>query len=89
MARTIHEQTGWERPHPETICQDIGALEQVTEYDYDMQNADFVKYVKRRTGYCLNVGDVIAETARDDEPKYVKLTRAKLQDCWELFTAKR
>jgi len=55
MLHSIKSQTGWARPHPLTICQDCYVLACVTEYDFDLYNADFVKYcdsrgVKQRAG---------------------------------------
>ena len=85
MARTVYEQTGWKRPYPETICQDLDAQLKITEYDYDMMNPEFVAYVKARIGYCLVVGDFLASDAKEDDDQWKKITRAKIQDCWELF----
>jgi hypothetical protein len=50
-AATIEEQTGWHRPYPESICQDIAYLEKVYEHDFDLNNADFRKYLQDR-GVC-------------------------------------
>ena len=52
MTRTIYEQTGWiRRPLPVSICQDSDVLTRITEYDFDLDNLDFVKYFISRTGY--------------------------------------
>lgn len=53
QAKTIFEQTGWERPHyaPEKICQDIKALEKVYEHDFDLNDNNFRNYLATR-GVC-------------------------------------
>ncbi|KKL81329.1 hypothetical protein LCGC14_1995900 [marine sediment metagenome] len=53
MAKTIKQQTGWKRPHKKTICQDYHALMSVHEYDFDLDNQEFVNYFIERTGIKL------------------------------------
>jgi hypothetical protein len=47
-APSIAKQTGWKRPYPMMICQDIDVLQHVTKYDFDLSNADFRHYAKQR-----------------------------------------
>lgn len=96
-ARTIREQTGFVRSHPKALCQDLPALLRVTEFDYDLTNEAFVAYFEARTGYVLNdplhpeyLPRAIALFANPAVPvdsfnPHWRITRAKLQDCWELF----
>jgi hypothetical protein len=105
--KTIKEQTGWVRPHPKAICQNPLILLQVTQFHYDLDNDDFVKYFIGRTGVvikdytCPRTGNVLPgpecgwEKVKDhwanptveiDTVHWI-LTRAKLQDCWELYCA--
>ena len=46
--KTIYEQTGWKGAMPVTICQDFGTLIKVSEYDFDMENKDFLEYARSR-----------------------------------------
>ena len=50
---TIEKQTGWKRPHPEMICQDISILMKIDEYFFDLENEDFIKYFIKRTGIVI------------------------------------
>lgn len=50
QAKTIEQQTGWKRPHPEMICQDHEVLLRVHDYSYDLGNEDFTRYFISRTG---------------------------------------
>lgn len=91
--RTIEEQTGWTRPHVAGICQDIEALLRVTEFDYDLTDLSFLVYFKERTGIQIDECEcgwfvVIEELANYNVPapdKSWRITRAKLQDCWQLY----
>lgn len=92
-APTIYQQTGWIRPHPQTICQEVSVLEQVTAFDYVLTD-DFVKYFEARTGVRItececgfqHVVDVLANPDVSlSETDHWRLTRAKLQDAWELY----
>lgn len=53
-ARTITEQTGWKRPMPMSICQDVDVLLRVTKYSFDIFNLEFVRYFTARTGIVLD-----------------------------------
>jgi hypothetical protein len=52
VARSIAEQTGWNRPHPMTMLQGFDtALElllRITEWDFDLSDPGFVFYCKQR-----------------------------------------
>lgn len=50
---TIYEQTGWVRPAPKAICQDIAILEKITVFAYDLKHHGFLDYVMARTGIKL------------------------------------
>lgn len=66
-ARTIFEQTGWRRPYPQTLCMRYETLCKITEYDYDLSDAGFVDYARRRG--CMNgvfrEGSALREYVRD------------------------
>lgn len=47
---SIEAQTGWKRPAPLSICQDIDVLRRVRVYDYDLENEDFLDYARSRIG---------------------------------------
>lgn len=52
--KTISQQTGWNRPYPLMICQDHDVLLSITEFSFDMDDQDFLKYFRSRTG--LQIG---------------------------------
>lgn len=85
MAASILEQTGWRRISPVAVCMDADVLGRVAAFDYDSADAGFMAYFQSRTGYCLPVGSFKAQDAQGGEPRYVRLTRAKMQDCWEVY----
>jgi hypothetical protein len=95
-ARTIFEQTGWDRGTHPRICQDIEVLCWVTEFDFNLDAPGFQQYFQDRTGYDLDS----IEVAKKDRKVLTEhlanwrvpapdsawvITRAKLQDCWELW----
>ncbi len=95
---TIEDQAGWQRPSESALCQDTDALALVSEFNYDLNDADFVAYFEQRTGMQLRqcecgFDDVVAVWANPwsypaseyDIPLAWQTTRAKLQDCWELY----
>lgn len=51
-ARSIEQQTGWRRSHPQMLLQDIELLQKVTSFDYDLMDPDFVRYAHARG--CMN-----------------------------------
>ncbi len=92
-ARSVEAQTGWRRGHPLMICQETAVLLAVTEFDYALTAREFVGYFERRTGQQISrcecgmaaVQAVWGNPAVPTEDKSWRITRAKLQDCWELF----
>lgn len=48
MTKTIFEQTGWVGALPVSICQDFDVLIRISEYDYDSENSEFIKYCEAR-----------------------------------------
>lgn len=47
-APTLAQQTGWQRPHPKALCQDIKILQKVTECDFDLSDPGFQRYATMR-----------------------------------------
>lgn len=45
---SIHEQTGWKRPGPHTLCQDFDLRIRIAETDFDLEDLDFQQYAKVR-----------------------------------------
>lgn len=96
-ARSVQEQTGWKRSSPLALCMVPEVLSRITEHDYDLQDAGFVEYFRSRTGYRLRDveqewSEVLARLASPAAPvtdRAWALTRAKLQDCWEVFCWRR
>jgi hypothetical protein len=87
--KTIYEQTGWKRPFPQMICQDPEVLLKITEFDFDLDNEGFIDYFISRTGIMYGYSDdpELAEQLlmSDDPPRYQKIVKGRLQDCWELY----
>ena len=54
MTKTIEEQTGWKRPAPLAICQEVEILLKVYEYSFDIHDKKFLKYITQRTGRTFN-----------------------------------
>jgi len=52
---TVQQQTGWERSicAPMMICQDNEALNKISQYNFDLDDKDFIAYHKSRTGICI------------------------------------
>jgi len=48
MTPTIEEQTGWIGLLPDDLCEDYRTLLRITEYDYDIDNAEFLHYCEER-----------------------------------------
>ncbi len=92
MARSIEEQTGWKRPLPVSVVMNADLLEKVTEFDYDLNDPGFVQYFTARYGQTLRCklgwDAVVTWLANYSVPAPTKsweLTRAALQDCWEIW----
>ncbi|MCK5606449.1 hypothetical protein KAR91_31395 [Candidatus Pacearchaeota archaeon] len=58
MTKTIEEQTGWKRPAPLAICQEVEILLKVFEYSFDIYDKKFRKYITQRTGRTFNDGNI-------------------------------
>ncbi len=115
-APTILQQTGWQRPFPQCICQDLKVLQRISIYSFDLSDRKFRDYVAARTGVVYDYGtpaqiaeriDFYQNWSDDDirsRPdftyadqtsvsiedravwiKIVRISRGKLQDCWELY----
>lgn len=97
MVRTIEEQTGWRRGFKLTTCHTPKVLDAVTEFDYDIDNAEFVKYFESRTGVMISkcecgwepVRTVLANWRVEAPSTTWRITRARLQDCWQIWTAQQ
>lgn len=76
---TIREQTGWCRPAPQALCQDMAALLKVHTFSYYLDNVDFQEYCKKR-------GLPLVQTPLSGVGG--QIARAKMQDAWELFSEK-
>jgi len=48
--KTIHEQTGWQRPFPKMLCNRLDVLLKIDEYSYNLDDKRFIKYFEDRTG---------------------------------------
>lgn len=93
---SIEQQTGWKRPYPQMICQDPEVRLAIREFDYDLNNPEFVKYYKSRTGVqidqfsCPRAWDSFKSVELNPNcivgETHLRLMRGALQDCWELFT---
>jgi hypothetical protein len=94
---------GYSLAHPLQICQAPEILEQFTRvhpfFHYDLHDAEFVAYFESRTGYRITqcdcgwpfVRDVLAAPWFSEaypDPVWM-LTRAKLQDAWEIWETLR
>ena len=63
--KTISEQTGWERPYPYQICQDIKILKKITEFCFDLSNKEFLSYIAGRLGYVFEGAKLSKEECID------------------------
>jgi len=95
-ATSIEEQTGWKRPSCYMICQEPEVLEKVTQFSYDLDNELFVGYFQARTGIIISQCDCGWESTKQEYAPNNKvflghqiITKARLQDCWELFCKER
>jgi hypothetical protein len=100
---TFTEQTGFRRSGPNAICQDHEALLAVSEFNFDLQDEDFVRYFEDRTGVAIiwspRCGYAAPFACSDKEWQQVcrdtmqgdetfqRIIRGKLEDAWELWQA--
>ena len=52
MTKSIEQQTGWKRSHPNMLLMNSDLLEKINEYSYVMSDIDFVDYAHARG--CMN-----------------------------------
>lgn len=84
-------QTGWIRPHPQTVCQYWAVLNRVKVFVYEITD-EFMGYTAARGFLDLRKCECGFEAAKriyapdstSQEP-HVKAARARLHDLWELF----
>lgn len=89
MEYLIENQTGWKRPYPKMVCQDLLILKKINKFDFDVSNIDFIKYFIRRTGINLlhkgfNI-DVLNKIMTNYRQLSDRILRSRMQDCWELY----
>lgn len=99
-APTITEQTGWRRPHPQTLLQGfpeaIDLLARITVYRYDLDDPDFLFYLERRGMFDLpgKAGSPYWHAMRaagqgsgelPDRHSHTVYAAGRLTDAWELF----
>jgi len=48
MVKSIFEQTGFIRKHPEQLIQDSVLVARITEYDFNLRDKDFLIYLSER-----------------------------------------
>ena len=72
-AQTITQQTGWKRPHPQMLLQDIDLLQKITSFDYDLLDPDFVEYAHARG--CMNGAGVPEESDPDHEAHCLRMQK--------------
>lgn len=56
---SIFEQTGWRRPYPKMILQDVNILLKINKFSFDLCSPGFVEYVKARVGIDYSPGQEI------------------------------
>lgn len=95
MAPSIFEQTGWRRPYPAMMLQGWDGAQdlllKVTACDFDLEDPAFQFYAQQR-GLLWAAGapgsalwkSLCPPWPEIREP-WTRITRAKLQDLWELF----
>lgn len=92
-AKSVKEQTGWQRPRLHEICQNDRALNRIREFDFDIHDKEFVAYFEARTGQKITrcecgweyVANFLANPGCPPLDSSWKRTRARLQDCWEVW----
>lgn len=77
------------------ILQDPDLLLKIHQFDYDLNNPKFVKYFEGRTGIMISKMEcgwdqTLEIFAIENQPaeNHHKITKARLQDSWELFSGK-
>lgn len=72
-ARSIEQQTGWRRPHPQMLLQNIDLLQKVTSFDYDLLDPDFVQYAHARG--CMNGAGAPEESDPDHDAHGLRMQK--------------
>ncbi len=67
------------------ICQDTKKLEKINEFNYIIEDIDFIKYFQDRTGIIIT--HCLDRLKYNSEPKdKIDLNiKRRLQDCWEIW----
>lgn len=65
---SVTDQTGWRRPHPQTLLQDVDLLQKIEVYTYNLKDPEFVRYAHSRG--CMNGAGVPGE----NDPDYTEYT---------------
>jgi hypothetical protein len=93
---TIEQQTGWRRPHPQTLLQDMDTLLRVTHFEFDLDDPGFRFYCNQR-GVLYLAGRENSEcwqatrqagrsgTIQGEIDKIFHLACARLTDAWDLY----
>jgi hypothetical protein len=78
------------------ICNSGDALARVIEFDFDLNDLQFVHYFIGRTGYDILEADCGWEKKREmilnpshADERWQQIERGKIQDCWELYRGRR
>ena len=72
------------------IEQDVKVLLSMRTFNFDINNIAFVRYFEGRTGHSITTcqcgwAEVVKLITNPPDDVW-RITRAKLQDCWDLFT---
>lgn len=88
----IEMETGWRRPHEKSLCFDMKTLLAIRTFTFNLRNADFRDYCKRRgigvpkPSFISFYQDISDETKVSENKRMSwKLQRGQYQDCWELW----
>lgn len=72
-----------------SIEQDLDRLLAISKFTFDLSNADFVRYFISRTGQLITDCECgwnrVCELVANPPDMSWKITRAKLQNCWDLY----
>lgn len=93
VSTSMQAQTGWRRPHAQTVCQDWVVLGKLRFFVYEL-TAEFMDYCDRRMGLDLRrcecgferAREIFAPTAVHAPGSYHRCSQARFHDLWELFT---
>jgi hypothetical protein len=78
------------KAHPLAIEQDEAKLLAIRKFTFDINDKQFVEYFIARTGAAITecaCGWLKVKALIKNPPDIVwRITRAKLQDCWEIYS---